>query len=136
MPIIYAREQTLSSADYIKVIGSTYMREKRPVANEARIAEMLRGANLIVTARDEAGEIVGLARGMGDGAWVCYLADLAVRSDQHGKGIGTALLDECERVLGPRVGIVLVAYPEADSFYRRLGLEPAQADFVPRGDSA
>jgi ribosomal protein S18 acetylase RimI-like enzyme len=136
MPITYAREQDLSPADYVAVIASTYMGEKRPIANEARVAEMLRGSNLIVTAREEDGSIVGLVRGMGDGAWVCYVADVAVHSDHQGKGIGKALLDECASVLGPRVGIVLVAYPEADTFYRKIGMEPAQAFFRARTDSA
>ncbi len=136
MPITCTRDHTLSAADYIAVVGSTYMRDKRPVADEARIAEILHGSNLIVTARDESGDVVGVARGMSDGAWGCYLADLAVRADPQGKGIGTALLHECKSVLGPRVGIVLLAYPEAEAFYRRIGLGEMPAFFMPRGDSA
>jgi ribosomal protein S18 acetylase RimI-like enzyme len=136
MAITYAREQNLSPADYVRVIASTYMGEKRPIANAARIDAMLRGSNLVVTAREEDGSIVGLVRGMGDGAWVCYVADVAVHSGHQGKGIGKAMLDECTRILGPKIGIVLVAYPEAEEFYRRIGLGEMRAFYVDRGDSA
>lgn len=122
MTIVYAREQDLPVADYIAVIGSTYMRDKRPIANPARIGRMLAGSSFIVTARAGDGAIVGLARGISDGEWVCYLADLAVRDGWQGQGVGTAILDECSRILGPGMGIVLVAYPEAEAFYRRIGM--------------
>lgn len=122
MTIIYAREQDLPAKDYIAVVGSTYMREKRPLANTRRIDAMLRGSTLIVTARDDDGSILGLARGITDGAWVCYLADLVVMDGQQGRGIGKAILDHCAEVLGPEMGIVLVAYPQAEPFYRHIGL--------------
>src|SRR5262249_50725929 len=77
--IAYTREQDLSVEDYVTVIGSTYMAGRRPVGNPARVAEMLAGSNFIVAARGRTGAIVGLARGMTDNAWVCYLADVCVR---------------------------------------------------------
>jgi GNAT superfamily N-acetyltransferase len=130
--IVYAREQDLSPDDYIAVVGSTYMRERRPVANRKRIEAMLRGSNLIVSARDEAGAIVGLARGISDAAWVCYLADVVVREDQHGKGIGRGLMAACKRVLGPSIAVVLIAYPEAADFYRRIGMGEMTAFYFDR----
>jgi GNAT superfamily N-acetyltransferase len=136
MDITYAREQSLPIDDYIAVVGSTYMRDKRPLTNRERIGRMLANATLIVTARADDGTILGLARGMGDDAWVCYIADLVVRDGQQGNGIGSALLDRCASILGPGVGLVLVAYPEADAFYRRIGMEPAQAYFRVRTDSS
>jgi len=134
--VVYAQEQTLGVDDYVAVIGSTYMRERRPLANRARIEAMLRGANLIVTAREADGTIVGLARGMSDGAWVCYIADLVVREDRQGSGIGTGLLDECTRIVGPGVTLVLVAYPQASSFYEKIGMQETQAFVRSRRDPA
>jgi GNAT superfamily N-acetyltransferase len=136
MDIIYAREQSLPIDDYIAVVGSTYMRDRRPLTNPERLGRMLVNSSLIVTARTDDGTIVGLARGMGDEAWVCYIADLVVRDGQQGKGIGSALLDRCSNILGPGVALVLIAYPEADAFYRRIGMEPAQAYFRVRKDSS
>lgn len=136
MAIAYAREQDLPPEDYVAVLGSTYMREKRPLANRARIAAMLKGSNVIVTAREEDGGIVGLARGISDEAWVCYLADVVVREGRQGEGIGRGLLDACSRILGPAIGIVLIAYPQAEAFYRHIGLGEMPAFFIDRRDSA
>ena len=122
MTITYAREQDLPVDDYIAVIGSTYMRDRRPLANPERVGRILAGSNVIVTARDENGAVVGLARGICDDEWVCYIADLAVLASRQGEGIGSGIMDECARLLGPGIGIVLLAYPEAVPFYRRIGL--------------
>ncbi len=134
--LTYSREQDLSAADYISVLETTYMREKRPLANPGRIDAMLRGSNVIVTAREGDGTIVGLARGISDEAWVCYLADVVVRDDQQGKGVGRGLLDAVSLLLGPSIGIVLVAYPQAEAFYRRIGMGEMLAFYRDRGDSS
>ncbi|MEP7240943.1 MAG: GNAT family N-acetyltransferase [Devosia sp.] len=134
MSVVYAAEPRLSAEDYIAVIGSTYMCDRRPVDNAPRVAEILRGSELIVTARDEAGTIVGVARGISDGAWVCYLADLCVRDGWQGKGIGKRLLDTCYEVLGPRMGLVLLAFPEAVDYYRHIGMGEMTAFFHDRID--
>lgn len=136
MSITYAREQELSAPEYVAVLGSTYMRDKRPLANTARISAMLAGSNVIVTARDDAGQIVGLARGITDGAWVCYVADLVVRDGMQGRGIGTGILDECGRILGPGVAIVMVSYPQAEAFYRRIGMNQMPAFYRDRAESS
>lgn len=132
MTIIYAQEQALSAADYIAVLGSTYMGERRPIGNVARVTRMLAGSNMIVTARDADGAIVGVLRGISDGEWVCYVADLVVHADYQRKGIGTGMLDECKRILGPGMGIVLVAYPEAVDYYRRIGMGEMPAFYIER----
>jgi ribosomal protein S18 acetylase RimI-like enzyme len=134
--ITYAQEQDLSADEYITVIGSTYMAERRAVKNPARIAEILAGSNLIVTARGRTGAIVGVARGISDGAWVCYLADLCVRDGWERRGIGTGLLNKCYEILGPRVGLVLLAYPQAVEYYRKIGMGEMPAFFHDRVDSA
>ena len=132
MTIIYAQEQALSAADYIAVLGSTYMGERRPIGNVARVTRMLAGSNMIVTARDADGAIVGVLRGISDGEWVCYVADLVVHADHQRKGIGTGMLDACKRILGPGMGIVLVAYPEAVDYYRRIGMGEMPAFYIER----
>lgn len=132
MSIAYARETALSAADYIAVIGATYMRDHRPIANVERIARILAGSNMVVTARDETGEIVGLGRGISDGEWVVYLADLAVRPERQRQGIGRGILRKMKEIIGPGMGIVLVAYPAAVEYYKRIGLGEMPAFYVDR----
>jgi GNAT superfamily N-acetyltransferase len=131
MSVVYTQEQSLSASDYIAVVGSTYMSEKRPLTNPERVDKILRGSNMIVTARED-GEIAGVLRGISDGEWVCYVADLVVHSRHQKKGIGQGLLDTCKSLLGPGMGIVLVAYPEAESFYRRIGMGEMPAFYIDR----
>ena len=132
MSIVYAQEQSLSVADYVAVLGSTYMGERRPIGNPERVARILAGSNMIVTAREESGEIVGVLRGISDGEWVCYVADLVVHADHQRKGIGTGMLDACKAILGPGMGIVLVAYPQALDYYRRIGMGEMPAFYIDR----
>ena len=122
MSIAYAQEQSLGAGEYIAVVGSTYMAGRRPVGNPARIERMLRGSNLIVTARDSDGTLVGVGRAISDGEWVCYLADLVVHAEHQRRGIGTGIVDKYRELVGPGVSIVLIAYPDAISYYRQAGL--------------
>lgn len=133
MSIVYAQEQDLNVEDYVAVLAETSMRDRRPIANAERIAEMLAGANFIVTARED-GKILGLARCMSDGAWICYCCDLAVKESAQGRGVGAGIIGKINELLGPKVGLVLVAYPESAPFYEKTGMEPAQAFYRPRQD--
>ncbi len=126
--IVYAQEQNLRVEDYVAVLGETTMRDRRPLANRARIGEMLAGANFIVTARED-GVILGLARCITDYAWVAYCAELAVRERAQGRGIGLGLIDFCTRTLGPRIGLALFSEPNAVSFYERAGLTRLDSGF-------
>jgi GNAT superfamily N-acetyltransferase len=132
MSIIYAQEQSLPVSDYVAVLATTYMRDSRPIGNAERIGRILAGSNMIVTARDEAGAIVGLGRGISDGEWVVYLADLVVHADHQRKGIGSGILKKMKEIIGPGMGIVLVAYPEAVDYYKKIGLGSMPAFYVDR----
>lgn len=110
------------------------MRERRPIANTARIAEMLAGANFIVTAR-EGGIILGLARCISDNAWIAYCAELAVRESAQGRGIGAGLVAKAKELLGPRIGLTLISEADAVGFYERIGMERIdRAFFLARSD--
>ena len=128
MTIYYAQEQTLSVQDYVAVLSETTMREKRPLTNAARIAEMIRGANFIVTARED-GVILGLARCITDHAWIAYCAELAVRESAQGRGIGAGILEKANELLGPRIGLALVSETGALGFYQRIGMERLDSAF-------
>jgi GNAT superfamily N-acetyltransferase len=134
MSIIYQREENLSASEYIDVIGGTSLASKRPITNPARVAEMIKGSSLIIGAREN-GRLIGLARCMTDFVWVCYCADLAVRDSHQGKGIGRGLLKELLNVLGDGVAVTLIAYPEAVSFYERIGWQASVGFYHPRKDA-
>jgi GNAT superfamily N-acetyltransferase len=135
--IVYQRELDLSADDYIACVGRTTLGSTRPLGNPARVAAMLENSDLVVTARDAAsGGLLGLARCLTDWHWVCYCMDLVVVEGQQGKGIGKAILDKCTEIMGPRVGIALLAMPEAEPFYQRIGMEQYAGFWRERLDKA
>ena len=127
--IVYAREQDLPVADYAEVIAHSTL--TRPLRDSERMATMLAGSNLIVTARLD-GRCVGLARCMSDGGWVAYCADLAVDDRYQGRGIGRGLLAKVKEIIGDGVGLVLLSVPAAIPFYEKMG--PAMG-FERNGDA-
>jgi ribosomal protein S18 acetylase RimI-like enzyme len=120
--IHYAREQLVGVADYRRVLVESGLGAFRPVDDPIRLQTMLSGANLIVTARTEEGQLVGIARCMTDGAWNCYVSDLAVSKSAQGLGVGKRLIDEARRQIGPKVSLILSSVPEAVGFYERIGM--------------
>lgn len=133
--ITYAREDGLVAADYIACVGATSLGQGRPLANPNRIQAMLDNSDLLVTARDTNGSLLGLFRGITDWHWACYCIDLAVTEGHQGKHIGQTLLDTATALLGPKVSIVLLSKPNAEGFYRHIGMaEPMAAFMRPRTD--
>ncbi|MDH6234224.1 ribosomal protein S18 acetylase RimI-like enzyme [Mesorhizobium soli] len=129
--VIYASEPDLDVAEFRRVLVESGLGALRPVDDEQRLRHMLSGANLVVTARlDSRGRpLIGIGRGVSDGAWACYLADLAVCPSAQGLGVGRGLLDEARRQLGPQVSLILVSVPEAVGFYERAGMERLSTAF-------
>jgi predicted N-acetyltransferase YhbS len=94
--------------------------ERRPIDDRAAFADMLRHANLVITAWD--GELaVGIARTLTDFSYVAYLADLAVRTSHQRRGIGKELMRKTKEALGPRALLVLLAAPKAVDYYPHVG---------------
>ena len=81
-------EPELSTAEFISVLNKSTLGERRPVDDEAVISGMLEHADLIVTARTEEGQLVGVARSVTDFHYCVYLSDLAVDQDFQKLGIG------------------------------------------------
>jgi GNAT superfamily N-acetyltransferase len=124
--VAYAVEPDLSVADFRRVLQASGLGATRPVDDTPRLQAMLAGANLILTARlrDRPGQdLIGVARGITDGAWCCYLAELAVCASAQGLGAGLGLMEEARRQLGPQVSLILVSVPESAGFYMRAGMQ-------------
>jgi ribosomal protein S18 acetylase RimI-like enzyme len=92
---------------------------------------MLAHSNFIVTARlEQPGyPLVGIARGVTDFSWCCYLSEVAVSASAQRLGIGKGLLAAARRELGPAVSVILISMPDAVDFYKRAGMESATNAF-------
>ncbi|SFP10234.1 Acetyltransferase (GNAT) family protein [Mesorhizobium sp. NFR06] len=122
--VLYASEPTLDVAEFRRVLVESGLGETRPVDDVARLKTMLANANLVLTARldIEGKPLIGVARGLTDFSWVCYISELAVSKSAQGLGVGKGLMDEAQRQLGPSVAISLISMPDAVGFYERIGM--------------
>jgi len=121
VPIVYAQEAELSAEAFRDVLIASTLGERRPVEDLARLGCMLRKADLIVTARDSA-RLVGISRALTDFSYCCYLSDLAVDLAYQRQGIGRRLIAETHTLAGPLTTLILVAAPNAESYYPRIGM--------------
>ena len=94
---------------------------RRPTDDRARMADMLAGANLVISAWDRE-LLVGVSRALSDFAYVTYLSDLAVRATHQQQGIGRELIRRTQAA-APRAKIVLLAAPSAREYYPRIGMK-------------
>ncbi len=128
-----AREEgRLDAAEYAALVRSSGL--DRPVDDPQRMAALLAGSNLVVTARDGAGRLVGAARSVTDFAWCCYLSDLCVEKARQRGGLGRLLLAETKRAVGPGCMVLLLSTPSAMGYYPRLGVERMPNAFLIRRD--
>ena len=121
MPIVYTHEPQLSAAAFRDVLIASTLGERRPVDDLDRLGHMLREADLIVTARDE-GHLVGISRALTDFSYCCYLSDLAVDVAYQRQGIGRRLIAETHALAGPLTTLILVAAPNAETYYPSIGM--------------
>jgi predicted N-acetyltransferase YhbS len=118
--LAYRLGNDLDLDQVIELYRASTLGERRPIGDRAAVADMLRHANLVVTAWD--GELaVGIARTLTDFSYVAYLADLAVRESHQRHGIGKELMRRTRQALGPKAMIVLLAAPKAVDYYPHVG---------------
>jgi hypothetical protein len=85
--ITYRLGNDLDLDQVLELYRASTLGERRPVDDRGILADMIRHANLIVTAWDDR-LLVGISRSLTDFSYVAYLADLAVRDTHQKLGIG------------------------------------------------
>lgn len=127
MQIIYKTDVVPSAVQVIKVYDSAGL--KRPTGDVARITEMYKNSNLIVTAwlNDE---LLGVARSLTDFCYCCYLSDLAVAEPHKNLGIGKKLIEITRDKLGESVTLILLSAPGAMEYYPKAGFDVITNGFI------
>lgn len=125
--IRYQLQPDLSATEFIDLLERSTLAERRPVANRAVIEQMLRGADVVLTARDADGCLVGVARALTDFSYCTYLSDLAVDVAHQRQGIGRELLRFAHEAAGLGTTLILLAAPKAQSYYPHIGMTQHQS---------
>jgi predicted N-acetyltransferase YhbS len=117
--ILYRIGNNLDLDAVIELYRASTLGERRPIADRACMAEMLRNANLVVAAWDGP-LLVGISRALTDFVYVTYLSDLAVRVSHQKMGIGKELMRRTQAA-APSAQIILLAAPAAEKYYPHVG---------------
>lgn len=120
MNIEYKINEPVSTDQFIDLLKTSTLGERRPVEDRQCLEGMLLNSNLIVSAWHN-DQLVGIARSITDFHYACYLSDLAVSLEQQKSGIGKQLQILTQAQLGPRCKLILIAAPAANEYYEHIG---------------
>lgn len=125
--IEYKLNEPVNTADVIELYRNAGL--PRPIDDAKRIERMFAGSDLVVSAWEN-GRLIGVSRSITDGAWSCYLADLAVLSDYQRAGVGRRLVELTREAAGDESMVLLLSVPEAMEYYPRIGMEKLDNAFI------
>lgn len=134
MTILFANELNLSASEFADVLRRSTLAERRPVNDGQRLAGMLRQADVIVTARDADGLLVGVSRAITDFHYCTYLSDLAVDVAHQRQGIGKLLIRKTHESAGLGTTLILLSAPAAREYYPHIGMERHDSCWIIRGE--
>ena len=115
-------EPNLSVEEFVDVLRRSTLAERRPVDDSTTIAGMLAHADVIATARDSQGLLVGVSRAITDFNYCTYLSDLAVDVAFQRRGIGRELIRQTHLAAGLKTNLILLAAPKAETYYPHIGM--------------
>jgi len=125
--IRYSTEIIPTVSQVIEVFQSSGI--VRPIQQPVRIEQMIKQADLIVTAWDGK-TLVGIARSLTDFCYACYLSDLAVRKEYQNEGIGKELIRLTREKTGPQCMLLLLSAPGAIEYYPKIGFEKVGNGYI------
>jgi predicted N-acetyltransferase YhbS len=118
----YSIESELAVDEFIDVLRRSTLAKRRPVDDLATITGMLANADIIVAARSDAGQLVGVSRAITDFNYCTYLSDLAVDLACQRQGIGRELIRRTHEVAGLKTRLILLSAPGARTYYPHIGM--------------
>lgn len=119
--ISYQIELSLELNEFQFILEDSGLSSRRPMDDPLLLERMIKGTNLLITARSE-GQLVGLLRGLSDFCYRSFIADLAVARSFQRKGIGSQLIQKA-RNQAPEARLFLFSAEDAAPFYEKLGFQ-------------
>ena len=125
------QEERLTPESYIDFLRRTDLGSQYPKERfEERIAILVKKASISLTARDAAGDLIGVCFGITDFAYWLFITDLGVVREWTGKGVGRALVKALHRRAGESLAgggeknIIMYTFANenATGFYEKLGM--------------
>lgn len=129
MEITYKINSTVSTEQFVNLLVSSSLAERRPVDDLNCMEGMLNNSNLMVSAW-HGSKLVGIARSITDFHYACYLSDLAVDKNYQNNNIGKELQNITQKQLGPKCKLILIAAPDANAYYEHIGFTNNQRCWI------
>ena len=123
---ITIREERVSPEEYIEFLKRTDLGSQYPKERFAeRIPKLVKNVSVSLTARNEAGLLVGALFGLTDYCYWLYVTDLGVDRDYERQGIATRLMKQAHELAGGEkdIAVYLIANENAVPFYEKLGMK-------------
>ena len=117
--LVFQVEYGISLQEFQFILEDSGLSARRPMEDPLLLERMIKGSNLLITARLE-GQLVGLLRGLSDFCYRSFIADLAVAHSYQRKGIGRQLI-QVARNQAPDARLILFSAEDALPFYEKLG---------------
>lgn len=114
--------------EYVDFLRRTDLGSQYPKQNfETRIKGLLKKADVCVTARNEAGLLVGVCMGLTDFVYFLFLTDLGVDRDYVRQGIGKKLVELAHQAAGGEADITVttISHEDALEFYKSINMKPS-----------
>jgi len=121
--------EKVSAKEYVDFLKRTDLGGQYPKEDfDARIETLVGSVPVSVTARNEAGLLIGAVFGITDFAYWLFVTDLGVDRRYTGQGIGKKLLQTAHTLAGGEKDIILYtcANENAVGFYEKNGMEKAE----------
>lgn len=126
--MIRIREERLPAQEYIAFLRRTDLGSQYPKERfEQRIETLVSSVPISLTARDEAGRIIGVCLGITDFAYWLFITDLGVDRDYVKQGVGTKLMQRAIETAGGEENIIVYTYANENAvgFYEKMGMHAA-----------
>ena len=121
MNIEYKYNHQITAEQFLSLLQTSTLAERRPVDNLDCIQGMLDNTNLTYSAWLD-GKLVGIARCITDFHYCCYLSDLAVDQSLQHSGIGKTLINLCANKTESTCKLILLSSPAANTYYQKIGM--------------
>ena len=120
--ITYKVNEPIATEEFIKVLKTSTLAERRPINDLKCMKGMVENSNLTVSAI-YGDKLIGIARSVTDFHYCCYLSDIAVDAEYQNKGIGKELIRITMQQLGKHCKLILISAPAAIDYYPKLGFK-------------
>ena len=120
--ITYKVNEPITTEEFIKVLKTSTLAERRPMNDLKCMKGMVENSNLTVSAI-YGDKLIGIARSVTDFHYCCYLSDIAVDAEYQNKGIGKELIRITMQQLGKHCKLILISAPAAIDYYPKLGFK-------------